>query len=86
VNTPYLHVEIEPGASDFLELLRELGHADDATLERITTELMQSAAPGRAVTLADARRVAARSLFDQLPTLRHETRELLVAEWGRLFG
>ena len=80
------HVDIEPAASDFIELLRELGHLDDAGIEVLTSQLMRAGSSGAPVTLADARRQAAIQLFELRPQLRPEQRELLDAEWGRLFA
>lgn len=84
--TPFVHVEIEPAASDFLELLRELGHVDDLVIDQMTSELLQGSDGKSAVSLADARRVAAVHLFDAQAAMRPEARELLASEWPRLFG
>ncbi len=81
----YQHVDITPEASDFLELLRELGHLDDAAVDAITSSLMSSAAPRVQVDLSEARRACALWLTDQAERLRPEARELLYAEWPRLF-
>lgn len=78
-------VELEPLAADFLELLRELGHLDDAAIDRITGELVLRGG-SRVVTLQDVRRAAAISLFSRESELRPEQREVLLAEWSRLFG
>ena len=85
MRTPYQHVEMVPEASDFLDLLRELGHLDDTAIDSLTAALMQSATQGTAVTFADARRAAAGWLADNETHIRPENRELLQAEWGRLF-
>ena len=42
----YQHIDITPEASDFIELLRELGHLDDTAIEALTTGLMQNASTG----------------------------------------
>lgn len=83
---PFVHVEIEPAASDFLELLRELGHVDDVVIDQMTSELLQGSDGKTAVSLADARRVAAVHLFNAQAAMRPEARELLTSEWPRLFG
>lgn len=85
MSTAYQHVDLAPEASDFLELLRELGHLDDAAIDTLTARLMQDAAPGQPLTLHDARRAAAIWLADHEAGLRPEARELLQAEWARLF-
>ncbi len=82
----YEHVEMEPAAADFLELLRDLGHVDDDGVERLTNELMSAGSAARPVTLHDVRRHAAAFLFDAQPGMRPEQRDLLSAEWDRLFG
>ena len=82
----YQHVDIDPEASDFLELLRELGHLDDGAIELITSGLMHTARPGAAVSLADVRRAAALWLVDNQAKLRPEAQELLNLEWARLFS
>ncbi len=82
----YEHVDIEPAASDYIELLRELGHLDDASIEALTSDLMRAGSGGKPVTLADVRRQAAIQLFDLREQMRPDQRELLDAEWGRLFA
>lgn len=78
------HLEMEPRAADFLELLRDLGHLDDAAVERITGELVARGREGGVVTLAEIRRVVAVHLFEKESAVRPEVRELLVQEWPRL--
>lgn len=82
----YEHVDVEPAASDFLELLRDLGHLDDASVELLTSDLLRGASAARPVTLDDVRRRAAVFLFEAQPTMRPQQRELLGNEWARLFG
>lgn len=79
------HVDLEPAAADFLEMLRELGHLDDAAIERLTGDLVSL--PGaRVVTLQDTRRAAAAHLFAAEAGMRPEARDVLMQEWSRLFG
>jgi hypothetical protein len=78
------HLEFEPRAGDFLELLRDLGHLDDASVERLSGALISNP-HGRVVGFAELRRAAAIALFDSEPNARPDTRELLAQEWGRLF-
>lgn len=78
-------VDLDPLAADFLELLRELGHLDDAAIDRLTGNLVREGG-SRVVTLQDVRRAAATSLFASESELRPEQREVLQAEWSRLFG
>ena len=84
--THFLHIEIDPAASDFLELLRELGHVDDLGIDQMTAELLQASDGQKPISFADARRVAALHLFTAQATMRPEVRELLMNEWPRLFG
>lgn len=84
--TAYQHVDMAPEASDFLELLRELGHLDDAAIETLSAALMREARPGAPITIAEVRRAAAVWLVDNEAKLRPEARELLGIEWGRLFS
>ena len=79
------HLDLDPRAADFLELLRDLGHLDSAGIERITGDLVATTRTERRVGFEEVRRAAAKLLFDQEGTMRPEARELLQAEWGRLF-
>lgn len=83
---PIQHLELEPRAGDFLELLRDLGHLDDAAVEKITSALVAQPRAGRIVTLDELRRAVASHLFDAEATLRADARELLTQEWPRLFS
>lgn len=82
------HLDLEPRASDFLELLRDLGHLDEGAMERLSDELLRSRPPGASpvISYEDARRAAAALLFDGEGKMRPEARELLGAEWLRLFA
>jgi hypothetical protein len=82
----FQHIDISPAASDFLELLRELGHLDEAGMDELTGSLMRHATKPPVVELADVRRAAAIFLFDAPASMRPEARDLLASEWGRLFG
>jgi hypothetical protein len=82
---PYQHVDIAPEASDFLELLRELGHLDDAAVDFISSSLMTGAAANASVQLHDVRRACAVWLTDHADSMRPEAKELLQLEWSRLF-
>lgn len=84
-SAPVQHLELEPRASDFLELLRDLGHLDDAAVEALTGQLVASHRSENVVTFDEMRRAAATWLFDHEAALRPESRELLTAEWSRLF-
>lgn len=83
--TPIQHLELDAAASDFLELLKDLGHIDPIGMDRISGQLVGSARPNRRLTLEEVRRVVAAYLFDHEGELRPDQREVLQAEWGRLF-
>ena len=82
---PPQHLEMDPRAGDFLELLRDLGHIDDTGIERLSTELLADQRPDRVVSYDEVRRAAARMLFEGEVRLRSDQRDLLDAEWARLF-
>jgi hypothetical protein len=83
-----VHLDMEPRASDFIELLRDLGHLDDATMERLTDSILEArnASAPPMVTYDEVRLAAATLLFDAESTMRPESRDLLGAEWNRLFA
>lgn len=83
---PEAHFELEPRAADLLELLRDLGHLDDAAVDAVTSSLVEATRPGRVVSFDEVRRAAATHLFAQEESLRPEARELLGQEWARLFS
>ncbi len=80
------HLELEPRAGDFLEMLRDLGHLDDAAVEKLTNQLVAEPRAGRLVTFDELRRAVATLLFDSEATMRPDARELLSQEWPRLFS
>jgi hypothetical protein len=84
--TPTQHLELEPRAGDFLEMLRDLGHLDDAAVERLTAQFVAQPRQGRVVTYDELRRAVAILLFDAETAMRAESKELLSAEWSRLFS
>ena len=79
------HLEIDPRGSDFLNLLRDLGHLDEPTMEALTGRLVAVAHPGKLVTFEEVRQLAATLLFEKEAGLRPEARDLLSAEWARIF-
>lgn len=82
---PIQHLELEPRAADFVELLRDLGHLDTPAIEALTGELVRLGRPDRRIPFDEVRRVVAAWLFDHEASLRPEQRDLLAAEWPRLF-
>lgn len=80
------HLELEPRAGDFLELLRDLGHLDDHAMDTVTAGLVAQGRPGRSVTFDEVRRAAAILLFDTDAAMRPDARELLGQEWPKLFS
>lgn len=79
------HLELEPRAADFLDLLRDLGHLDALAVDKLAAELVATPRPEKLVRLEDVRRAAAILLFESEGALRPDAKELLSAEWGRLF-
>jgi hypothetical protein len=67
-------------------MLRDLGHLDDAAVEKLTKQLVANPRAGSLVTFDEVRRAAATLLFDAEPNLRPEAKELLGQEWSRLFS
>ncbi len=85
---PFLpqHLELDPRGSDFLNLLRDLGHLDEAALEQLTGMIVAKARPGKSVSFAEVRQLTSAFLFEREAALRPEARELLQAEWARIFS
>jgi hypothetical protein len=79
------NLEIDGPGSDFLVLLRDLGHLDEPALEVLTGQLVARAHNGQVVTLAEVREAAATLLFEREAGLRADARDVLTAEWGRMF-
>ena len=67
-------------------MMRDLGHLDDDAVDRITGQIVAAPRPGVLVTYEEMRRVVAVALFDADAGMRPEARELLAAEWPRLFS
>jgi hypothetical protein len=86
MSKPIQHLEFEPRAGDFLEMLRDLGHLDDVAIEKLTSDLVSQQRPGRLVTFDEVRRATALALFDAETAMRPDARELLTQEWPRLFS
>jgi hypothetical protein len=80
------HLELEPRAGDFLEMMRDLGHMDDASVEKLTGKLVSEGRSGRQITFEELRRAVAIHLFESEATMRPEVREVLNQEWARLFS
>ena len=80
------HLDLEPRASDLIELLRDLGHLDEVAMDRLTAEIVGVNHGEHLVTFEEVRRAAAIVLFDGSANMRPEQRELMEAEWSRLFS
>jgi hypothetical protein len=79
------HLELEPRASDFLTLLRDLGHLDEPMLEALTARLVGEGHAGKQVSFIELKAAIATLLFERENALRPDIRDLLQAEWARLF-
>jgi hypothetical protein len=78
-------MEVEPAASQLLDVLVELGHLDDHMLNLVNDRLLDLSPLGGIITLQDVRRVVAEVLFEQEGTFDPEFMRLINQEWGLLF-
>ena len=83
-------IELDARASALLDVLVDLGHLDEASLERVNQVLASIEKPlnehGMAALDAnDVRRVAAMALFERVSELDGEARRMIEREWGLLF-
>jgi hypothetical protein len=79
-------LSFEPRAADFLELLRDLGHLDDAGVESVCSGLVSASRSEGVIRFDELRRAVAVYLFDHESKLRPEARDVLSLEWARLFS
>ena len=83
-------IELDSSASALLDVLVDLGHLDEQSLEKVNQVLSTIEKPlnehGMAtISLQDMRRVAAMALFERTPQLDGEARRMIEREWGLLF-
>jgi len=83
-------LDLEPGASAFLDLLVELGHLDDAMLLLVNDRLLDlrpdpAREPSGAVSLADLKRIAAEVIQDHLDETDLDYQRAVDREWPLLF-
>jgi len=89
--TPFPPIyELDTRASALLDVLVDLGHLDEASLDRVNQVLSGMEKPlneqGMAIiSMDDVRRVAAMAMFERLPALDGEARRMIEREWGLLF-
>ena len=89
--TPFPPIfELDSRASALLDVLVDLGHLDEASLDRVNQVLASMDKPlnehGMAlITFEDVRRVASMAMFERLPHLDGEARRMIEREWGLLF-
>ena len=89
--TPFPPIyELDTRASTLLDVLVDLGHLDEASLDRVNQVLSGMEKPlneqGMAtISMDDVRRVAAMAMFERLPALDGEARRMIEREWGLLF-
>jgi hypothetical protein len=82
--------ELEPKASQLMDVLVELGHLDEKLLNQINHSLAQLAPPLNAdgigtIRLSDVRRITAEAIFDGMSDLEGEALRTMKREWGFLF-
>ena len=83
---PTQHLELDPQGSDFLGLLRDMGHVDEALIEELTTRLVLKNPDTRVIPYEELRKHIASMLFEREDAMRPDLRDLLRAEWSRFFG
>ena len=89
--TPFPPIlELDSRASALLDALVDLGHLDEASLERVNHVLSSIEKPldqhgMAAISFEDVRRVASMALFERLPHLDGDARRMVEREWGFLF-
>ncbi|MEC8191432.1 MAG: hypothetical protein VX944_00740 [Myxococcota bacterium] len=89
--TPFPPIlELDSRASALLDALVDLGHLDEASLERVNQVLSSIEKPldqhgMAAISFEDVRRVASMALFERLPHLDGDARRMVEREWGFLF-
>ena len=83
-------IELDSRASTLLDVLVELGHLDEASLEQVNQVLSTIEKPLNqhgmaAINTNDVRRVAAMAMFERAPNLDGEALRMIEREWGLLF-
>ena len=83
-------IELDSRASTLLDVLVDIGHLDETSLEQVNQVLSAIEKPLNqhgmaAITATDVRRVAAMALFDRVPSMDGEARRMIEREWGLLF-
>jgi len=83
-------IELDTRASTLLDVLVDLGHLDEASLEKVNQVLSTIDKPLNqhgmaAINVNDVRRVAAMALFDRTSNMDGEARRMIEREWGLLF-
>jgi hypothetical protein len=78
-------LELDRDASLLLDLLVEVGHLDDAALDRVNDRLLDVQARAGTLDLQAVRRVAAEVIFESRPPSDPDARRDLDVEWSLLF-
>ncbi len=83
-------IELDTRASTLLDVLVDLGHLDETSLEQVNQVLSTIDKPLNphgmaAIDANDVRRVAAMALFDRAANMDGEARRMIEREWGLLF-
>ena len=83
-------IELDSRASTLLDVLVDVGHLDETSLEQVNHVLSAIEKPLNqhgmaAISATDVRRVAAMALFDLAPNMDGEARRMIEREWGLLF-
>ena len=83
-------IELDTRASTLLDVLVDLGHLDETSLEQVNNVLSAIDKPLNqhgmaAINVNDVRRVAAMALFERAANMDGEARRMIEREWGLLF-
>ena len=83
-------IELDSRASTLLDVLVDVGHLDETSLEQVNHVLSAIEKPLNqhgmaAISATDVRRVAAMALFDRAPNMDGEARRMIERDWGLLF-
>ena len=83
-------IELDTRASTLLDVLVDLGHLDETSLEKVNQVLSTIDKPLNqhgmaAINVNDVRRVAAMALFERTANMDGEARRMIEREWGLLF-
>ncbi len=83
-DAPTHHLTLSRDASVFLDMIVEMGHFDEAALDRLNDLLLEGQVPGGIVDLQGVRRAVAIVLMDSQDRMPEEAQRTLNIEWPLL--